>query len=116
MIIKIKGIRKYRITHDDLNWIIQQRMPNQKPPNDWINKFHHLYLKDMVSHLAELGIKDEKLTDIKKVLNKLTSIQTQLKKAVEEMEHRLLEQNIDIISKPPASKRTKAAVKAKKKR
>ena len=67
--LEIKGIRKWRVAYDDSNWIIQQRKPTQKPPNDWVNKYYFEKLENLFPTLLELGVKEEKFSDFKRIVN-----------------------------------------------
>lgn len=66
-VLNIKGIRRWRVTYDDLNWIIQEKTKNKKP-NDWINKFYFTDLGLMFKTLSRLGVAETKLTDFKGIL------------------------------------------------
>lgn len=74
MIIPIKGIRKWRVSKDELNWIIQEKKPNNKPPNDWVNRFYYVELENLVKHLVDLGIDEKKLTDFRGILDRQREI------------------------------------------
>jgi hypothetical protein len=67
--LAIKGIRKWRVTYDDLNWVIQQYKTGRQPPNDWVNKYYYTSLESCMMALLKLGVAEEKLTDFKKVVN-----------------------------------------------
>ena len=67
-VLKIKGIRKWRVSFDDLNWAIQEKTRN-KPPNDWVNKFYFSDMGTMFTTLLKLGISEAKLTNFKGILN-----------------------------------------------
>jgi hypothetical protein len=66
--LKIKGIRKWRIGYDDLNWVIQQNVAGRKPPNNWVNKYYFSDMEYMFKCLLQLGVNEAKLTDIKGIL------------------------------------------------
>ncbi len=66
--LKIKGIRRWRVAYDDLNWIIQEKTKN-KPPNDWVNKFYFTDMGAMLTTLLKLGISEAKLTNFKGILS-----------------------------------------------
>jgi hypothetical protein len=66
--LKIKGIRKWRIGYDDLNWVIQQNVAGRKPPNNWVNKFYYSDIGSMFKDLLQLGVNEAKLTDLKGIL------------------------------------------------
>ncbi len=66
--LKIKGIRRWRVSYDDLNWVIQEKTKNKKP-NDWINKFYFTDMGTMFTTLLKLGISEAKLTNFKGILN-----------------------------------------------
>lgn len=66
-VLKIKGIRRWRVTYDDLNWVIQEKTSN-KPPNNWINKYYFSDLGAMFKTLLKLGVSERKLTDFKGIL------------------------------------------------
>jgi hypothetical protein len=67
-VLKIKGIRKWRVTYDDLNWVIQEKTKN-KPPNDWVNRYYFTELEVLFTTLLKLGISEAKLTNFKGILN-----------------------------------------------
>ena len=67
-VLKIKGIRRWRVTYDDLNWVIQEKLSGRKPPNDWTNKFYFTDMGLMFKHLLRLGVAEAKLTDFKGIL------------------------------------------------
>ena len=67
--LKIKGIRKWRVAYDDMNWVIQQNVAGRKPPNNWVNKFYYSDMKNMFRDLLQLGVNEAKLTDLKGILN-----------------------------------------------
>lgn len=66
--LKIKGIRKWRVGYDDLNWVIQQKMTGRQPPNDWQNKYYFSDLKNLFPALLQLGVNEAKLTDLRGIL------------------------------------------------
>jgi hypothetical protein len=72
MIVKVS--KKWRISHDEHNWIIQERIWGSKPPNDWRNKYFFADLKNVFTTLADIGIKDEKLTNFRGVLDRQREI------------------------------------------
>jgi hypothetical protein len=115
-VLKIKGVRKWRVTFDDSNWIIQKRRPKNKPPNDWENKFYFSSFGNLVKHLFELEIKSDKLSDFKRMSAHLNEIQESTAHAIQEMEARLLKKNIDIRTSPPDTKRITSVKKANTKR
>jgi hypothetical protein len=67
--LKIKGIRKWRVAYDDMNWVIQQKMVGRKSPNDWQNKYYYSDMGNMFKDLLQLGVNEAKLTDIKGILS-----------------------------------------------
>lgn len=67
--LTIKGIRKWRVTYDDCNWIIQQYKTGRQPPNDWVNKYYFTELEPLMKHLLKLGVSEEKLTDFKRIVD-----------------------------------------------
>lgn len=67
--MEIKGIRKWRISHDDLNWIIQQKKKGRQPPNDWVNKYYFTSLEGCLLTLLKLGVAEEKLTDFNRIVS-----------------------------------------------
>jgi hypothetical protein len=67
-VLKIKGIRRWRVTYTDLNWVIQEKTKN-KPPNDWVNRYYFTDMGTMFTTLLKLGISEAKLTDFKGILN-----------------------------------------------
>jgi hypothetical protein len=67
--LKIKGIRKWRIAYDENNWVIQQNMAGRKPPNNWVNKYYYEKLENLLPDLLELGVKEAKLTDFKRIVD-----------------------------------------------
>ena len=85
MILKIKGVRKYRITYDDLCWVIQMRMPNQKPPNDWVNKYWCTTLESLFTTLVKIGIDPTKITNIKKASAHVATLERNLKALIQEL-------------------------------
>lgn len=67
--LKIKGIRKWRVAYDDMNWVIQEKMAGRKAPNDWQNKFYYSDMNNMFKDLLQLGVNEAKLTDLKGILS-----------------------------------------------
>lgn len=67
--LKIKGIRKWRVAYDDMNWVIQEKMTGRKAPNDWQNKLYYSDMKNMFKDLLQLGVNEAKLTDLRGILS-----------------------------------------------
>jgi hypothetical protein len=44
-------------------------MPKQKPPNDWVNKFYFEKLENLFTTLLDLGVREEKFSDFKRIVN-----------------------------------------------
>jgi hypothetical protein len=82
MIIPIKGIRKWRISHDQLNWIIQKKRPSNKPPNDWKNRYYFSNsrrgLEAMIKTLITIGIDDSKITNLKALSTHISKLERNL--------------------------------------
>jgi hypothetical protein len=65
----IKGIKKWRVAYDDMNWVIQEKMSGRKAPNDWQNKYYFSDMKSLFPTLLQLGVNEAKLTDLRGILN-----------------------------------------------
>ncbi len=74
MILKIKGIRKWRVSMDEINWIIQEHKPKNKPPKDWVNRFYYQELENLFKGLHDLGIAEKRLSSIKGILDRQREI------------------------------------------
>lgn len=85
MIIPIKGIRNWRISYDNLNWIIQKKIPSNKPPNDWVNKFYFAELESMISTLIKIGIDPSKISNLKALSTHMNKLNTNLKGLIQEL-------------------------------
>jgi len=85
MIINIKGIRKWRITHDELSWVIQERIPNHQPPNDWKNRYWLSSLDSLITTLVDLNIDPSKLTDLRKASYHINTLKRNLLDAIQEI-------------------------------
>jgi hypothetical protein len=67
--LKIKGIRKWRVGYDDMNWVIQEKMTGRKAPNDWQNRYYFSDMTYMFKCLLQLGVNEAKLTELKGILS-----------------------------------------------
>lgn len=85
MIFKIKGIRKWRVTNDDLAWIIQKKIPGRKPPNDWVNKYWCNSLESLMDTLVDLTIPPEKITDFKGMSTHASKIKRNLRGLIQDL-------------------------------
>lgn len=123
MILLIKGIRKWRVTRDELNWIIQEKKPNNKPPNDWVNRFYFSELENMVSALADLGIADEKLSDFKGILTRQRELKQGIRRLIQSLAKEMGAESFQLpdipslsaAKKTPKKKASKSAKSKKKK-
>jgi len=109
MIIKIKGIKKWRVSHDDMCWIVQERMPNQKPPNDWRNRYWCTTLESLFKTLVNVGIDPAKITNIKAAGTHVATLKRNLLEAIQELFDKTG-------GKIPETKKTKAVKKSIKER
>lgn len=108
-VLKIKGIRKWRVTYDDSNWIIQQKMSGRKAPNTWVNKYHFEKLENLFITLLELGVQEEKFSDFKRIINAYNKKSKLILDAIEK-----LGETFDL--SPPKTKRIQSVTKAVKKK
>ncbi len=83
MIVKVS--RKWRISHDENNWIIQQRNWGHKPPNDWTNKYYFQDLANVFTTLVDMGVKDDKLTDFRGVLDRQREIYALIRQSIQDL-------------------------------
>jgi len=67
--LTIKGIRKWRVSYDDMNWIIQQKKNGRQPPNDWVNRYYFTDLEPLMKCLLKLGVAEEKLSDFDRIVS-----------------------------------------------
>lgn len=107
--LKIKGIRKWRVAYDDMNWIIQEKKSGRKPPNDWVNKYYYTDMGYMFQCLLQLGVNEAKLTDFKRILDAYNRKSKAILDAI-----RTLGEHFSLA--PPESKRVTAVRKSIPKR
>ena len=111
MILQIPGIRKWRVTRDELNWIIQEKKPKNKPPNDWVNRFYFSELGNLVNALLDLGIADDKLTDFKGILSRQTELKQATRGLIQALANELGVQDFQLPEFTPLSRPKKKVKK-----
>lgn len=85
MIIPIKGVRNWRISYDQLNWIIQKRVSSNKPPNDWVNKFYFTELEAMITTLIKLGVDTSKINNLKALSTHMSELKRNLVDTIQDL-------------------------------
>jgi hypothetical protein len=112
MILKIKNIRKWRVSKDELNWIIQEHKPQNKPPKNWVNRFYYQELENLFKGLLDLGINEKNLTDFRGILDR----QREIYAGIRSLEQNLAKElGVKRVQVPEITKLSKVSVAPKKK-
>jgi hypothetical protein len=85
VIIKIKGIRKWRVSYDELNWIIQKRHPKNAPPNDWKNKYYCTSLDSLIDTLVDLNVDPSKIDNLKALSTHVSKLKRNLRGLIQDL-------------------------------